>query len=189
MTGSQNRGKIFATNKSVEWTPFGLDPKDMEVLKTIVFAGGALYDAYGVPDILKSGSQSKTYLNYQEAQKALWNNTIIPTVDGFYQKLSNWLMPLVGEEDTMFLPDYDNVSALQEDKAKSVDWMIRAGLTGNEIRVALGYDELPIDNMNVPLVNMGLQRVDEIGLSPDMVATEEALKRLKISDYRENKSK
>jgi len=185
--GSQNRGKIFATNKSVEWTPFGLDSVDMNILNSITFAGGALYDAYDVPDILKSGSQSKTYLNYQEGQKALWNNAIIPTVDGYFQKLSDWLMPLVGEEDTMFVPNYDDVPALQEDKMSSINWMIKAGLTGNEIRIALGYDELPIDNMDIPLVSAGLQRVDEIGLVPEMGITEQAMKMLKLTDYRENK--
>lgn len=182
MTGTSNRGKIFASNKSVEWTPFGLDPKDMEVLNTIVFAGGTLYDAYDVPDILKSGSQSKTYMNYQEAQKALWNNAIIPTLDGYYQKLSNWLMPLVGEEDTMFLPNYDDVPALQEDKAKSVDWMIRAGLTSNEIREALGYESMTLENMDVPLVSMGMQRIDQVGMIPDSGLSEEFLKEYK--DYR-----
>ena len=84
LSGNANRGKVFATNKSVEWTNFGLSPVDMNILNSIVFSGGALYDAYDVPDILKSGSQSKTYLNFGEAQKALWNNAIIPTVDGFY---------------------------------------------------------------------------------------------------------
>lgn len=182
LTGSSKMGKIFATNKSVEWTPFGMSAVDMNILNSIVFSGGALYDAYGVPDILKSGSQSKTYLNYQEAQKALWNNVIVPTTDGFYSKLSNWLMPLLGEEDTIFLPNYDDIPALQEDKAKSVDWMVRAGLTGNEIRVALGYDELPIENMNVPMVAMGLQRIDEVGVMPEINTTEEAMKGL--PDYR-----
>jgi len=180
MTGSANRGKIFATNKSVEWTPFGFDPKEMEVLNSIVFSGGAIYDAYGVPDILKSGSQSKTYMNFQEAQKALWNNTIIPTVEGFYSKLSNWLMPLLGEEDTMFMPDFDNVPALQADKKESVQWMVQAGLTANEIREALGYDTLNLPNMDVPLISMGLQRIDEIGLMPEN--TETAIKEFK--DYR-----
>jgi HK97 family phage portal protein len=182
LTGTSKMGKIFATNKSVEWTPFGMSAVDMNILNSIVFSGGALYDAYGVPDILKSGSQSKTYLNYQEAQKALWNNVIVPTTDGFYSKLSNWLMPLLGEEDTIFLPNYDDIPALQEDKAKSVEWMVRAGLTGNEIRLALGYDELPIENMNVPMVAMGLQRVDEVGVMPDIDMTEEAMKGL--PDYR-----
>ncbi len=189
MAGNANRGKIFATNKSVEWTNFGLSPVDLNILQSIVFSGGALYDAYGVPDILKSGSQSKTYLNYQEAQKALWNNTIIPTVDGFYQKLSNWLMPLVGEQDTMFLPDYDDVPALQEDKAMLVNWMVKAGFSLNMIWEALGYEPLNLPNMDVPLVGMGLQRIDEIGLMPDQQVSEEALKRLKLSDYRENKTK
>jgi HK97 family phage portal protein len=187
LMGSSNRGKIFATNKSVQWTNFGLNSVDMNILNSITFSGGALYDAYDVPDILKSGSQSKTYLNYQEAQKALWNNAIIPTLDGFYQKLSGWLMPLVGEEDTVFMPNYDDVPALQEDKMSSINWMIKAGLTGNEIRAALGYDELPIDNMDIPLVSAGLQRVDEIGLVPDMGITEQVMKILKLTDYREDK--
>lgn len=186
MTGNANRGKIFATNKSVEWTPFGMNAKDMEVLKSIVFSGGALYDAYDVPDILKSGSESKTYLNYQEAQKALWNNAIIPTVDGFYQKLSDWLCPMCGEPDTMFLPDYDDIPALQDDKKSAVDWMIRAGLTMNEIREALGYDQLKLPNMDIPLISMGVQRIDELGVLPEQGVTESALKVLKVKDYRVN---
>jgi len=182
MMGNSNRGKVFATNKSVEWTPFGLSPVDLNILQSIVFSGGALYDAYGVPDILKSGSQSKTYLNYQEAQKALWNNTIIPTVDMFYEKLSDWLLPMIGEGDTMFLPDYDGIAALQDDKKQLVDWLTRAGLTPNEIREALGYEPLPFENMDVPLIAMGLQRVDEIGVMPEQEQTEEVMKVLK--DYR-----
>lgn len=182
MAGNSNRGKVFATNKSVEWTNFGLSPVDLNILESIVFSGGALYDAYGVPDILKSGSQSKTYMNFQEAQKALWNNTIIPTVEGFYQKLSKWLMPLVGEEDTIFMADFDNIPALQTDKAELMKWMTQGNLTGNEIRCALGYEELPFVNMDVPLVGMGLQRIDELGMMPDASITEPAL--IKFNDYR-----
>jgi phage portal protein BeeE len=189
MTGNSNRGKLATTNKSVEYTNFGLSPVDLNILNSIVFSGGALYDAYGVPDILKSGSQSKTYLNYQEAQKALWNNTIIPTVDGFYQKLSNWLMPLTGEEDTIFLPDYDNIPALQDDKTQLISWMIRANLTPNEIREALGYEALNLPNMDVPLIGMGMQRIDELGGMPEQPVTEEVLKRLRIPDYREKNLK
>jgi HK97 family phage portal protein len=182
ITGTSNAGKIFATNKSVEWTNFGLNAREMEILKLIVFAGGALYDAYGVPDILKSGSESKTYLNYQEAQKALWNNAIVPTVDGFYQKLSNWLMPLVGEEDTFFQPDYDGIPALQEDKAVLVNWMVKAGLTINEMRIALGYDKSNLSNTDIPLVSAGMTRIDEIGLPPDPNVVEQAMK--EYNDYR-----
>lgn len=184
MTGNQNRGKIFATNKSAEWINFGLSPVDMNILQSIVFSGGALYDAYNVPDILKSGSQSKTYMNYQEAQKALWNNAIIPTLDGFLAKLSDWLLPILGEEDTEFKANYDDIPALQEDKAKSVAWMVQAGLTYNEIREALGYEPLPYENMDIPLVQMGLQRIDEMGEVPGMEDTEEVLKVLKVKDYR-----
>jgi HK97 family phage portal protein len=180
--GTKNMGKIFATNKSTEWTNFGLSAIDMNILNSIVFSGGALYDAYGVPDILKSGSQSKTYLNYGEAQKALWNNTIIPTVEGFYSKLSNWLMPLLGEEDTIFLPDFDDVPALQADKKEMVAWMVQAGFSLDMIWEALGYESLNLPNMDIPLIGMGMQRIDELGLSPDAEVVEQAMK--EFSDYR-----
>ena len=186
LTGNSNRGKIFATNKSAEWTNFGLSAVDMNILNSIIFAGGALYDAYGVPDILKSGSQSKTYLNYGEAQKALWNNTNIPTVEGFYSKLSNWLMPLLGEEDTKFLPDFDDVPALQADKGEMVKWMIQAGFSLNMIWEALGYESLNLPNMDVPLVGLGLQRIDELGII-DPGLTEQAMK--EFSDYRKTLKK
>jgi HK97 family phage portal protein len=182
LMGSRNMGKIFATNKSTEWTNFGLSAVDMNILNSIIFSGGALYDAYGVPDILKSGSQSKTYLNYGEAQKALWNNTIIPTVEGFYSKLSDWLMPLLGEEDTMFLPDFDDVPALQADKKEMVAWMVQAGFSINMIWEALGYESLNLPNMDIPLIGMGLQRIDELGLPPDAEVVEQAMK--EYNDYR-----
>jgi phage portal protein BeeE len=180
--GTRNMGKIFATNKSTEWTNFGLSAVDMNILNSIVFSGGALYDAYGVPDILKSGSQSKTYLNYGEAQKALWNNTIIPIVEGFYSKLSNWLMPLLGEEDTIFLPDFDDVPALQADKGEMVKWMVQAGFSLDMIWEALGYESLNLPNMDIPLIGMGMQRIDELGLPPDAEVVEQAMK--EFSDYR-----
>ena len=52
----------------------------------------------------------------------------------------------------------------------------------DEGRQAAGYEPLGLPNMDVPLIPMGLQRIDEIGIVPDMAATENALKYFK--DYR-----
>lgn len=182
--GNANRGKILTTNKSHEWTNLGMSPVDLNILKSIGVSKGVIYDAYNYPDILASGSEGKTYMNYQEAMKAAWNNAIIPVFDSFLQKYSDWLLPMFGEQDTMFIADYDDVPALQADKKELISWLIQARLTSNEIRVALGYDPLNLPNMDVPLITLGTQRIDEIGLTPDMSATEKTLKYLKVKDYR-----
>jgi phage portal protein BeeE len=179
-------GSQAITNKSVEWTPFGMSVQDMSILESIPISRGVICDAYNVPEVLLANSQGRTYDNYIEAQKALWNNAIIPNVDGFLQKLTNYLMPRMGEDDTEFIANYDDIPALQADKKELVDWMVRAGLTGNEIREALGYEPLPIENMDVPMVSLGTQRIDEVGMMPAMEDTEKTLDKLGIKDYREN---
>lgn len=180
--GNANRGKMAVTNKSVEWTNFGLSPVDLNILKSLGVSMGKICDAYDYPYELISGSDSKTYNNYQEAMKAAWNNAIIPQLDSLCQKLSDWLLPALGEEQTMFVADYDAIPALQADKKQLIEWLIRARLTSNEIRDALGYDPVQLTNMDIPLVEMGLTRVDEIGMMPDPGVSEGALREEK--DYR-----
>ena len=187
-SGNAKRGDIAHTNKSVEWTPFGMSVQDMSILASLPISRGVIADAYNVPDVLLSGSQGRTYDNYGEAMKALWNNAIIPNLDGLLNKLNDWLLPQMGEEGTMLVANYDDIPALQADKKEQIDWMIKGFLTGNEIRDALGFEELPIDNLNIPIISMGMQRVDEISMMSEPEVTEEALKRLGLDDYRDNKA-
>lgn len=186
--GAERMGAKAITNKSVEWTPFGMSVHDMSILSSLPISRGVIADAYNVPEVLLANSESKTYMNYQEAMKALWNNAIIPNLDGLLNKLNDWLIPAMGEQGTMLVADYDSIPALQSDKKELVDWMTRAGLTYNEIRDALGYETMNIPNMDVPIISMGVSRVDEIGFMPSADFSEEALKRLGVEDYRENKA-
>ena len=188
-SGDSKRGSVAITNKSAEWTPFGLSVQDLSILTSIPVSRGVISDAYNVPDILFAGSEGRTYDNFSEAKKALWQDAIMPEVDNFLEKLSEWLMPLMGEEGDYFAADYDEVAVLQDDMTKKIDWMVKAGLTMNEIRDAIGYEELNLPNMDVPLISMGYVRVDEIGVMPAMDQTEDELKKLGLKDYRENNTK
>jgi hypothetical protein len=95
----------------------------------------------------------------------------------------------MGEEGDYFAADYDEVAVLQDDMTKKIDWMVKAGLTMNEIRDAIGYEELNLPNMDVPLISMGYVRIDELGVMPAMDQTEDELKKLGLKDYRENNTK
>lgn len=183
-SGDAKRGELAVTNKSVEWVPFGLSVQDLSILQSIPLSRGVLCDAYNVSDILFAGSEGRTYDNYNDAQKALWQCTIIPTLDGFLEKLSQWLLPLCGETGSL-IANYDNINVLQSDKSKMVDWMVRARLTPNEIREALGYGPLSLPNMDVPLASFGEVRIDELGIRPLQDTTEKMLKRIGMEDYRE----
>jgi phage portal protein BeeE len=188
-SGDSKRGSVAITNKSAEWTPFGLSVQDLSILTSIPVSRGVIADAYNVPDILFAGSEGRTYDNFSEAKKALWQDAIMPEVDNFLEKLSEWLMPQMGEEGDYFAADYDEVAVLQDDMTKKIDWMVKAGLTMNEIRDAIGYEELNLPNMDVPLISMGYVRVDEIGVMPAQDQTEDELKKLGLKDYRENNTK
>jgi HK97 family phage portal protein len=182
--GDSNRGELAVTNKSVEWTPFGLSVQDMSVLESIPISRGVICDAYNVPDILFAGSEGRTYDNFTEALKSLWQLAIMPNLDTFLEKLSAWLMPQMGEEGTYFRACYDEIAVLQEDIGKKVEWMVKAGLTFNEIREAVGYEPLPFPNMDVPMISFGMVPISEVGEMPEAEDTEKMLKRIGLEDYR-----
>ena len=182
-SGDAKRGDLALSNMEVKWTPFGLSVHDLSILQSMPISRGVIADAFNVPEVLLSNSQGRTYANYAEAMKSLWNNAIIPNVDGLLNKLNDWLLPALGEGDTMLVADYDEIPALQADKKTLVDWMTRAGYTFNEIRIATGAEPLNLPNMDTPLISFGLTPVEEIGMMPDN--SEENLKRLKFKDYRE----
>jgi phage portal protein BeeE len=182
--GDSNRGELAVTNKSVEWTPFGLSVQDMSVLESIPISRGVICDAYNVPDILFAGSEGRTYDNFNEALKSLWQLAIMPNLDTFLEKLSAWLMPQMGEEGTYFRACYDEIAVLQEDIGKKVEWMVKAGLTFNEIREAVGYEPLPFPNMDVPMISFGMVPISEVGEMPEAEDTEKMLKRIGLEDYR-----
>jgi len=184
-TGPKNAGSIAVTDWDHKWTNFGLTPVEMNILQTILSFKGAICDAYNVPDILLSGSTSKTYMNYPEACRALWTNAIKPSLDSYLEKLSRWLGPLFSEEDNYLQADYSGVDVLQKDTAQLVSWMVLArSFTRDEIREAAGYEALGTPEMKTVYDSVGMVPLSELGLIPEAPLTEEVLKALKIPDYR-----
>jgi len=181
MVGDINRAKIAATTKSVEWTNLGLSPVDLNILNSLGVTRGVIADAYNVPNQLLSGSNDRTYNNYQEAARSLWTNAIMPVFDGALSQLSRWLIPQMGEKGYL-QADYSGVEVLQKNKKELIEWMIRAGsFTRNEIREAAGYEPSTLDGMDQVYISMGEIPIDE--QMPGMDDTEKLLR----YDYREGK--
>jgi HK97 family phage portal protein len=184
-TGANNAGKIVITNKDHKWTNFAMSTVELAVLESLGTFRGAICDAYNVPAMLLSGSQDRTYSNYQEAARALWTNAIMPSLDACLGKLTTWLGPLFGEEDNILQADYSGIDVLQKNKTELIQWMINArSFTKNEIREAAGYEMLPDPAMDIVYVSAGDVPLDQAGIMPAQPLTEGILKALKIPDYR-----
>ncbi|HUX56223.1 MAG TPA: phage portal protein [Bacteroidales bacterium] len=181
-TGTKNTGKIVVTNKKHEWSNFGMTTRELQIIQALGAFKGAICDAYNVPDVLLSGSNDKTYMNFPEAARALWTNAIMPSLDAYLGKLSRWLAPKFKEEGHELRADYSGIEALQKNRKEQVEWMVKAGFTYNMIWKELGYDPSNEPYMDIPLVPAGMMPISEIGMMPGN--TEEVMKRLKIPDYR-----
>lgn len=179
------KGDVTISDSKIEYTKMGLTIVELEVLKALGMFKGNLCDAYNFPDILLSGSQSKTYSNYKEGERALWTNAICPNVDAYLEGLSNFLAPKFGEAGDVLKADYSGVEALQKNVGELITWMIAArSFTKNEIREAAGYEMLPDPAMDMIFESAGLMPLAELSAPPDELVVESAMKALKISDYR-----
>jgi len=184
-TGSKKAGSIVITNKDHKWTSFGLTVVEMAVLDAIGVFSGRIADAYNVPSMLLSGSKDRTYMNYQEAKRALYQDAIMPSLDAYLSKLTSWLAPLFGEQGQELRADYSQIPVLQTDRAALVAWMVMSkSFTKNEIRKAVGAEERPEPEMDKIYESAGTVPLEELGLMPSMPLTESVMKALKIKDYR-----
>ncbi len=183
---NKKAGSVVITDKEHHWTRFGLSAVEMSILDAIGTFGGKLYDAYNVPSVLMSGSKDKTYMNFTEAKKALYQDAIMPTLDSALDKLTHWLAPAFGEVGQTLKADYSGISVLQTNKAEMVAWMVLArSFTRNEIREAAGYDHSDDPAMDKVYDSAGMVPIEELGLMPSAPLTEEVMKRLRMPDYRQ----
>ncbi|UPL50552.1 phage portal protein [Hymenobacter sublimis] len=76
----------------------GLSPVDLDILNSINADTGMVADLLGYPSVLLSGTKSSTYNNVAEAQRALYNNCVIPILKDFRDGLNHWLGKTYGDD-------------------------------------------------------------------------------------------
>ena len=96
----------------------------------------------GVPPMLLGIPGDNTYSNYQEANRSLWRQTVLPLVNRTLAALSNWLAPAFGGA-IVLKPNLDEIEALAGERDQL--WKRLEGasfLTIDEKRAAAGYSAL-----------------------------------------------
>jgi HK97 family phage portal protein len=142
-TGMQNAGRPLLLEGGVRWQEMGGSPKDMMWESGLKFSSREIANAFGVPSELIGDNENKTYSNYQEARKALYEETILPLMDWLRDEWNMWLVSLYG--DNLYLDyDKDAIEALQLDRqviwTSAIDAKKAGVITTNEARELLGYE-------------------------------------------------
>ncbi|MEO1198090.1 MAG: phage portal protein [Pseudomonadota bacterium] len=136
--GALNAGRPLLLEGGLDWKPLSLSPRDMDFNELKNGAAREIALAFGVPPMLLGIPGDNTYSNYQEANRALWRQTILPLLNRTVACLSHWLSRPFG--DVMIDFDRDAIPALSAERdglwarVKDADF-----LTVNEKRIATGY--------------------------------------------------
>ncbi|MDQ0324536.1 HK97 family phage portal protein [Rhodopseudomonas julia] len=140
--GAANAGRPLLLEGGLSWQAMSLSPRDMDFLEAKNAAAREIALAFGVPPMLLGIPGDNTYSNYQEANRALWRQTVLPLIGRMTGALSNWLAPSFGERLRLAY-DADQIDALAADRAERWKRLSEASfLSDDEKREALGYGPL-----------------------------------------------
>lgn len=158
--GSSNAGGTKLLG-NFEWTAASLSPKDMDFRESQIMAARYIANCFGVPSQLLNIPESQTFSNYEQANLAYWQDTVIPIVNEIYSAIARWLNVYYKESDLSLEVDLDKVTALdvvRKSKSERLRAEVDAGIrTINEARQSLGLDpiaggdELYINASQVPI--------------------------------------
>lgn len=141
-------GDLAIFDADVEWIKMGSAFNDMDLNGIFQHTETRITMAFGVPAMLvgaKAGIDRSTYSNSEQAEDNFWNQTMVPEVNDFCEKLTAEVAPEFGN-GIIIEGDFSQVRALQEDQDKRAD---RAGkgwdrgvITFDEYRIALGEEAI-----------------------------------------------
>ena len=147
--GEQNWHKMMVLDADAEYQRTGLNLSEMVFPDLRAISETRICAAFKVPPVLigvKAGLDAATYSNYALARRALWEDNIIPTTTKLAEALTRAFLGEL-EEDTLILPDYSQVVALQDDRtnrfARSNQAILGGWITVNEARREVGLGPLP----------------------------------------------
>lgn len=134
----------------------------------LVYAIGRAFNV--PPNKLMDYEQSTRIANADAMERTYWEDSIMALHSIFLDAMNSRYLPAWFPGEKLHLAyDYSNVRALQQSAVElaTVDTnYVREGiLTRNEVRIARGYDPLPIPEMDEPLVNGR-----KLGSNPDPFA-------------------
>ncbi len=177
--GSENWGRIGVSGYKMGWQSVGLNPVELSIIDSEKWDLKRFSSVYGVPSQLVGDSESSTYNNVREAEKALTTRCAMPQLVSFRNHFNRKLQTDWGYKGQNVYIDFDHTvfTELQEDVVEKSNWIkTLKALSPNEQRMHLGleridnplFDEpwitpqdgMPLSEYETP--NMDLSDVNEV---------------------------
>ena len=140
--GSENAGRPLLLEGGLDWKEMSLSPRDMDFINSKHSSARDIALAFGVPPQLLGIPGDNTYSNLVEARLALWEQTILPTLDNIVDNLNSWLTPAFAK-DLRISYNKDAIEVLTLKREKLWRYVENANfMTTNEKRQAFGLPPL-----------------------------------------------
>lgn len=145
--------EIMIVASQLQWTQFGVPSDELQILQQMDLNLRDLCNLYGVPSLLLGNSNDKTYSNFEQAEKSLIYNVIVPELTALKDSLNKWLLPAYAKADNkQYYIDFDItvLPQLAADMSEVITQLDKMWwVTGNEKRLATNYGE----DTSTPLMN------------------------------------
>jgi HK97 family phage portal protein len=164
-SGSNNvRVPLILNAEKASYTSFGISPVDMDFINQRKLDRVEICTGFNVPSQLVGDPEGQTYANYAEAQKAFWQNTIIPKYLDNIKNCLNYDLCNRYADNLVIEPWLDKIEALQENrkvKIENVRGLWNDGIiTRAEARQELDYETSEVDMLYKP-INKTPSKIDD----------------------------
>jgi len=165
--GSLNYNSIAVSGYKVDWKQIGLSPVELNIIESEKWDLKALCNIYGVPSQLLNDSDSKTYNNQREGEKALTLRCAIPLLNSLTENLNRKLHTDWGYKGTNLYVDYDLsvYGELEANKAEQTAWLNTAWWISPKQKLDIMNievpDYIPTEELEKLYIPTGLQTIDQ----------------------------
>lgn len=165
--GSANFNSIAVSGYKVDWKQIGLSPVELNIIESEKWDLKALCNIYGVPSQLLNDSDSKTYNNQREGEKALTLRCAIPLLNALTENLNRKLHTDWGYKGTNLYVDYDLsvFGELEANKSEQTEWLDKAWWISPKQKLDIMNievpDYIPTEELEKLYIPTGLQTIDQ----------------------------
>lgn len=153
--------QVAALQGDYSYLDFGQTSVEMDVLKGKEYSMKELCFLWGMP--YEFFDSQVTYANKEEAQKGWVINEIMPDCKQLDNEMNRVLPLAFGLENSVVIKsDFDDMPELQEDKGQQIEWLMKAPVSINEIREAIGYDESTEEGTDEIFIPTGFQPLKDL---------------------------
>jgi HK97 family phage portal protein len=164
--GVVNAGNIPILTGGAKFTPLSFNPKDMDFKDSMSEFAKNVALVYGVPLPLIT-LEAATHSNMEQAEEALWIDTVLPLLNVIISSLARFLMPSYGLKGQKLAYNADSVPALEARRERLYKRMQGAVagtlLTPDEARVEMGFEEVGANQLIVSSLST---TIDKLGQQP-----------------------